>query len=105
MNNADPDIREQIEREKSIIRWKELQRFFASGSLIYLDPSLDMVNVALCMHADDKQSIEQWLQHGSLAKVSDIQARHWFHTDAELVAVVVRPWVLVQEVREADAEV
>ena len=100
MENTQAEIREQILGEKAPIAWKERQRFFAGGSVICLSPDLDMVDVALRMHDDDHQAIQQWIDEGVLHKVTDEQAREWFASDATLLAVVVRPWVLVQEMGE-----
>jgi hypothetical protein len=37
------------------------------------------------------------MQNNQLALVSDQQASNWFETDKEVWAVVVKPWILVQE--------
>lgn len=88
--------------ETSRIAWKELQRFFASGVAIEASAELDLVEVALQMHSDNKNQFETWLAAGMIGKVTDEQATAWLATDTELWAVVVRPWVLVQEIKKAD---
>ena len=45
---------------------------------------------------DNKAQVEQWLVSGQIGKVSDEQAKAWYEADAELWAVVVSPYVLVQ---------
>ena len=86
----------KINLETSRIAWKDLQRFFAAGSAIYVAPGLDLVEVATHIAEDDKAQVEQWMNQGLLGQVSDAQARAWFENDAELWAAVVKPWVLVQ---------
>jgi hypothetical protein len=54
--------------------------------------------VALQMSGDNKAQIESWLVAGMVGKVSDEQAAAWLATAPEVWAVVVSPWVLVQEI-------
>ncbi|WP_067581745.1 DUF2288 domain-containing protein [Endozoicomonas ascidiicola] len=87
----------KLNHETSSIGWSELQRYFAQGLVLYVDKTLDLIDVGYQMSVDNKATIEQWLKEGSLAQVSDEQALHWNDNDQEFWAVVVRPWVLVQE--------
>lgn len=91
-------LRAKVNMETSRIEWKELQRFFASGVAIEVSTKLDLVEVAMQMHQDNKAKIEDFLSAGALAKVSDDRAAAWLATDEEVWAVVVSPWVLVQEI-------
>lgn len=100
-NDIDKEtLRTKLNQETSKIAWKELQRFFASGSLVAVTETLDLIDAAFAMACDDKAQVEQWLATGEMAKVSDQQARDWFRQDATLWAVVIRPWILVQEARD-----
>jgi hypothetical protein len=97
MNHAETDLaREKVNLETSQIAWKELQRFFANGTAVYVAPELDLVEVAYQFSMDNKAQVEQWLQKNQLGLVSDQQAISWFETDAQVWAVVVKPWILVQ---------
>ena len=94
--NQQEILRAKVNLETSRIAWKELQRFFASGAAISVSNELDLVEVALQIYEDNKAQIEQWLVSGQIGKVSDEQARAWYEADAEMWAVVVSPYVLVQ---------
>ncbi|MGR9046105.1 MAG: DUF2288 domain-containing protein [Gammaproteobacteria bacterium] len=97
MNNEETNLaKEKVNLETSQIAWKELQRFFASGAAIYVAPELDLVEVAYQFSADNKAQVEHWLKSEQIAKVSDQQAMSWYEADAEVWAVVVKPWILVQ---------
>lgn len=97
MSQAEIDlIREKFNLETSQIAWKELQRFFASGTAVYVAPDLDLVEVAYQFSMDNKALVEQWMQNGQLGLVSDQQAIDWLEADAQVWAVVVKPWILVQ---------
>ena len=89
-------FKEKINLETSKIAWKELQRVFAAGKAIAVDPSLDLVEVALQISQDNKAGVAQWMENGYVNGVTDEQAKEWLETDASVWAVVVKPWVLVQ---------
>ena len=88
--------RAKMNMETARIAWKELQRFFASGAAIYVNEDLDLVEVAFQFSEDNKIEVERWLLKGQVARVSDEQALAWFESDADMWAVVVSPYVLVQ---------
>jgi len=83
--------------ETSRIAWKELQRFFASGSAVHVAAELDLVDVACQFGCDNKNQVALWMQRQQIALVSDRQAIDWLESDAEVWAVVVKPWILVQD--------
>lgn len=92
----DTELHDKINRETGRIRWSELERHFASGSVVFVSEELDLIEVALRIAHDDKESIAQWMQSGKVARVSDQQAQVWLAADATLWASVVSPFVLVQ---------
>lgn len=92
------NLRNKINLETSRIAWRELQRFFAAGTAIHVAARLDLIEVATRIAEDDKAQVELWMLQGLVGQVSDEQAHAWFDGGAELWAVVVKPWVLVQPV-------
>lgn len=88
--------RRKVNQETARIAWKELLRFFAAGTVIAVNPGLDLVDVAFQMSQDNKAQVEAWLTAGKIARVSDDLAREWLEADAMLWAVVVKPWIVVQ---------
>lgn len=89
--------RARINSETAKIPWRELQRFFAAGKVFHVDRELDLVDVACAMQADDIAQVEAWTAAARLTLVPDDQARIWLDQQVVLWAVVVKPWVLVQE--------
>ncbi len=87
----------KVNLETSKISWLELQRFFAAGLTIAVGPELDLVEVAYQFSIDNKPQVEAWLKQQKIAPVSDQQAIDWFEARAEVWAVVVKPWILVQD--------
>ncbi len=89
--------REKVNLEISQIAWKELQRFFAGGTAVFVASDLDLVDVAYQFSIDNKDQVALWMQSNQVALVSDQQATDWFEADADVWAVVVKPWILVQK--------
>lgn len=96
-SNNWPIDKEKVNMETSQIAWKELQRFFASGAAVFVAPDLDLVEVAYQFSTDNKDQVALWMQSNQLGLVSDQQAIDWLEADAAVWAVVVKPWILVQE--------
>jgi hypothetical protein len=90
-------LRAKLNGETARFAWKELQRFFAAGTVIAVHDELDLVEVALQIANDNKEAVMQWMAAGKLGRVSDEQAQTWTQAEAELWTVVVKPWILVQQ--------
>ena len=89
--------RARINSETAKIPWLELQRFFAAGKVMHVDSEIDLVDVAYALQQDDVEQVQEWTVSNQLGPVSDEQARDWVSNQSSLWAVVVKPWVLVQE--------
>ncbi len=95
-------LRANINNETSQINWSELQRFFAGGWLIYVAGNANLLDVAVAFSLDNKDEVSKWLSSGEVAKVSDAQAKQWHKKDATFWSTVVKPWVLIQPLNDAD---
>jgi hypothetical protein len=91
------NINTELLLETAQIHWHELQRFFASGSAVAVDASLDLIHVAEHIHKDNAAQIKQWMDEGLVDVVKDAQASEWFASNTLLWAIVIKPWVLVQQ--------
>ncbi|MCX7104404.1 MAG: DUF2288 domain-containing protein [Methylococcales bacterium] len=96
-SNSVDIARVKVNLETSQIAWNELQRFFASGSAVFVASSLDLIDVAYQFSIDNKDEVTQWIQNNQISLVSDQQALMWLEADTTVWAVVVKPWILVQE--------
>jgi hypothetical protein len=90
------DLKAQLNLETAQIAWSELELFFASGKAIFVDASLDMIDVACAIHLDRAEQIKDWMNQELIGQVPDKQAQAWVSDNATVWAVVIRPWVLVQ---------
>ncbi len=84
--------------QTAAIGWEELQPHFARGVLLEVAPELDLIEAAIAVTQDDAARVGAWLQAGQLAKVDEARAlRRLGAPEVALWAVVVAPWVLMQE--------
>jgi hypothetical protein len=89
--------RHDLHTQTARIGWQELEKHFARGAVIRVDGDLDLVEVATCFANDDRLAVERWVTAGQLEHLDIDTARDWAGRDPELWAVVVAPWVVVQE--------
>ncbi|MFA5678596.1 MAG: DUF2288 domain-containing protein [Pseudomonas sp.] len=80
------------------IEWKDLEPHFARGELLVVASGLDLVEVAQALIDDDSAAVQGWMQQSQFGAATDEQAADWHQRNPDtLWAVVIRPWVLVQE--------
>ena len=94
--------REELNAETAKIYWKEVETFFANVAVIYVSSELDLIDVALDICLDNKLKVQQWMSENLVNKVSDQQALEWLSGDTVLWSVVVKPWVLVQPIKDSN---
>ncbi|MBI3229588.1 MAG: DUF2288 domain-containing protein [Burkholderiales bacterium] len=90
-------LRSRLNQETARLPFAELFRHFAAGSVVLVADGLDLVEVAVQFSQDNKTQVAQWMESGKIARASDQDAQKWVDQAQELWAVVVSPWVLVQE--------
>lgn len=83
--------------ETAKIAWPELERFFARGMLLHVARDLDLVTVAAAIADDETAQVAQWLSSGLVQRMQAETAADFAARDPQLWAVVVSPWVCVQE--------
>ncbi|KAF1052922.1 MAG: hypothetical protein GAK43_01681 [Stenotrophomonas maltophilia] len=83
--------------ETARIAWEELQPYFARGALLWVAADHDLVEAAQAVAEDNGAKVAAWLASGALKKLDEDLARDYLTRDPDLWAVVVAPWVLVQE--------
>lgn len=97
-------LRAKLNLETARIAWAELQRPFARGVVIKAAPGMDLVDAAVHVAANSAEVVQQWLADGCIARAEACDAEDWYARQPTFWAVVVAPWVLIQEtVPEPDA--
>ncbi|MBI0325569.1 DUF2288 domain-containing protein [Burkholderia plantarii] len=87
----------QLLGETAKIDWCDLERFFAQGKLLSVARDLDLVSVAEAIAADRTEQVTQWLAAGHVVRMPAELAQDYAARTPELWAVVVSPWICVQE--------
>ena len=77
--------------------WAELARYFARGIVVRLEEGEDLLAVAEILIDDDAETVKRLYEEGRLRRALDEDARRWQEENTEFWAVVVAPWLLVQE--------
>jgi len=91
------ELKHKLNLETSQIAWHDLQVYYARGHVVLVAPELDLLDVAAELSADNTAQFEQWMADGKVGDVAPDLARHWYDQNTELWAVVIAPWVLVQD--------
>lgn len=91
-------LRAKLTLETAQLAWPELERHFARGSVIKVMPGTDLVDTAMHVAENNTAAVQQWLADGRMARAELSDAEDWHARQPMFWAVVVAPWVLVQEV-------
>lgn len=91
------ELKAKLNLETSRIHWHDLQTYFARGQVVRVAPELDLLEVATELAADNKSRFQQWMADGKVGDIPPDLAQAWYDNNAELWAVVIAPWVLVQD--------
>ncbi|MBL4583744.1 MAG: DUF2288 domain-containing protein [Pseudomonadales bacterium] len=98
---SDSDVlRAKLNAETAEISWMELQRPHAAGNVIQVSATLDLVEVGAHFVTDNSAKIQTWTTAGDIQPVTDTQAAAWVVVNQTLWALVISPWVLVQDKQE-----
>jgi hypothetical protein len=87
----------RLNSETAKISWLELQKHYASGNVLGVAPEADLIKVAIALNEDNAPQIQAWLSDKSVFEVVDQQAMKWYENQTILWALVIPPFVLVQE--------
>lgn len=100
MQPIDEELKARLNSETGKLGWPELQRHFARGVVVIAAPGMDLVEVATRMSMDDGDTVGQWLAAEKIRRANEEDARRWVESDSLFWAVVVAPWVVVQEIQQ-----
>jgi hypothetical protein len=102
MTASEIPVRALLNAQTGQIEWPELARHFARGVVVCIAAEEDLVAVAERFVGDCAKEIERLFSAGRAWRAQDRDARRWQAEDTRFWAVVVAPWVLVQEAAETE---
>lgn len=91
------DLETRLNGQTAKIHWHELQRHYAGGVIRQVARGADLVAVGKAIIDNDSEQVQRWLTEECITVPDADCARAWFDNNTELWALVVAPWVLVQE--------
>jgi len=91
-------LRAKLNLETARLGWPELERHFARGDVIKVAVGVDLIDAALHLAENNTATVEAWLADGRIARAELADAEDWHARQPTFWAVVVAPWVLIQEV-------
>jgi len=90
-------LAQRLNAETARIEWPELEPHYARGATVTIAADEDLVAVAEAIVNDDQATVMTGMTRGGIARTGSDEAARWAAGGCELWAVVVPPWVLVQE--------
>ncbi len=90
---------EKLEKYSGDVTWEYLRPHYESGSMIYVDPSIELTAAGLAFTNDDKAQVQAWLKSGDLVQPCDLHVAHWKASATRFNAMIVRPFVLAQPIQ------
>ena len=104
MNDAslqtDEELRAHLHGETSKLPWSELETHFARGVLFKVEKGIDIIDVAIVMSRDDKDTLKEWIDTQKVIAVETDDAQRWHDASESLWSVVIAPFILVQEIEQ-----
>jgi len=95
---TDEELRAHLHGETSKLPWVDLEKHFARGVVFKVAKGTDILDVAIVLSRDDKDTLEKWINDKKVTGAEIEDAKKWHEAAASLWTVVVAPWVLVQEI-------
>lgn len=89
-------VEDKLAKYSGSAKWSDLKKHLASGTLIYVDPALDLREVGKAFAEDRKDQVDAWLKGGDLVRPSQPHAAYWESIEARFECQVVSPFVLIQ---------
>jgi len=95
---TDEELRAHLHGETSKLPWVDLEKHFARGVVFKVAKGTDILDVAIVMSRDDKDTLEKMIDDKKVQGAEIEDAKKWHESSASLWTVVIAPWVLVQEI-------
>lgn len=86
----------KLNLETAVIKWKDLQVFFAQGKLLVVDNSADLIDSAELLAENAIDSVEQLIASDKISFATIDWVKRYCAEETLVWAVVVSPYVLIQ---------
>lgn len=95
-------LRAKLEGEAGPVQGSDLAAHLRRDGVLVVSLELSLVECAVAIACDDREAVSAWLAAGALRRPTDDERAAWPADEAlRWRAVVVRPFVLVQDAPDA----
>jgi len=89
-------IQDKLNLETAVIKWQDLERFFAQGKLLVIDNGLDLIGVAGVIANNKADELSRLIEQHKIEFATVEWVRANCQDQTELWAVVISPYVATQ---------
>lgn len=99
MSDTDPTtIRRRLEEDAGPVQGSDLKAHLERDAVLVVAPSIQLLDCALAVATDDAAKVSAWLADATLRRATEDERAEWPADESRRwIAVVVRPFVLVQD--------
>jgi hypothetical protein len=99
MTDETEATRARLEESAGPVLFSDLRAHLARDAVLLVSPRVSIVECGVAIARDDAPAVERWITSGELRRPTAEERAAWAaSTDARWTAVVVQPFVLVQEI-------
>lgn len=92
------DLRLELAEMMGPAEWRWLSPHADKGSVVLVDPALDLVEVGYAIATDDVAAVDRWIAEALLTKPTSVQMAEWSQAQRkQFTSLIVQPFVLVQD--------
>ncbi len=89
-------VQDKLNLETALIKWKELQIFFAQGKLLIVSHSEDLIDVATIIADNETDKLSKLIEAKNVQFATVDWIKEKIKDSTELWAVVISPYVVAQ---------
>jgi hypothetical protein len=94
-------LREQLTKRLGPVQFGDLNAHLERDAVFIVRPDVDLVACGVAVATDDVDQVRAWILEGRLRKPSRQERERWpLELDRRWNAIVVQPFVLVQDVAD-----
>lgn len=92
------ELRRRLEADAGPVHGSDLKAHLDRDAVLVVARAVALLDCAVAVATDDAAAVKSWLDDGSLRRPTDDERARWPTDEARRwIAVVVRPFVLVQD--------
>lgn len=98
MEQSREELCNRLNEQTGKLGWAEIEKHFARGVVITVSQDLDLIEVAVAIVEDNMTVMDTWMKETKVGNADAKDAMDWVKRQPEFWAVVVTPWLLIQEI-------